>query len=117
MTDSRDSSFEAASIDTGDMVYDSDGNVLGIVSEYTDDGFGVEVVTGDSPAHATDPSAEAPGTGSEDPEDVPGKDFGEGYLMWRCDECGRMGTLEDGMPEACPDCGAPNEHIHMVQED
>jgi rubrerythrin len=37
--------------------------------------------------------------------------------MWRCEDCGEMGDLDDGIPEECPNCGAPKEHIHMAQED
>ncbi|MFW5919329.1 MAG: DUF7130 family rubredoxin-like protein, partial [Halanaeroarchaeum sp.] len=52
-----------------------------------------------------------------DREEIPGQEFGEGYLMWRCDECGEMDDLEDGMPETCPACGAPREAIEKVLED
>lgn len=37
--------------------------------------------------------------------------------MWRCEDCGAMGDLEDGIPESCPDCDAPKEHTHNSQED
>jgi rubrerythrin len=102
---------ETASIESGDTVYDDQGRVLGIVTEFTEEGFAVAVV-----------EAGASVTGSEDgrsadAEDIPGKDFGEGYLMWRCEDCGEMGDLDDGIPEECPECGAPKEHIHMAQED
>ncbi|MDH5020069.1 DUF7130 family rubredoxin-like protein [Halobacterium rubrum] len=101
-------------IESGDTVHDHEGRVLGIVDEVTDDGFEVAVIEVDG--HAADASRD-PDRDSADTEDVPGKDFGEGYLMWRCEDCGEMGPLEGGFPETCPDCGAPKEHIHVAQED
>ncbi|WP_255196171.1 DUF7130 family rubredoxin-like protein [Halorarius litoreus] len=50
-------------------------------------------------------------------EEVPGQSFGEGYLMWRCGECGEMGDLEDGFPETCPNCDAPKEELLYWIED
>ncbi|WP_435098127.1 DUF7130 family rubredoxin-like protein [Halorubrum sp. N11] len=88
----------------GESVYDEDGQVLGQVSKYTGDGF--EVAT-----------TESGSTGGDDAETIPGQEFGEGYLMWRCSECGEMGDLEGGMPESCPECGAPEEEIVAVEED
>lgn len=113
MNESRDDPREITSIESGDTVYDDDGHVLGIVTEFTDDGFGVEVIEAGPDVSQTDESTDE--TGEE--EDIPGKEFGEGYLMWRCEECGEMGDLADGIPETCPDCGAPKEYIHMAQED
>lgn len=119
MNDTPDDAAETASIESGDTVYDDDGRVLGIVTDFTDEGFAVEVI------QAGPDVTEAEGTSGEtgddieddDTEDIPGKDFGEGYLMWRCEDCGEMGDLDDGIPEECPNCGAPKEHIHMAQED
>ncbi|MXR20808.1 DUF7130 family rubredoxin-like protein [Halobacterium bonnevillei] len=102
------------SIETGDTVYDDDGHVVGIVQEFTEDGFDVEVLDAGPSVDASPPET-APG--NQDGEDIPGKDFGEGYLMWRCEDCGAMDDLDDGIPEFCPDCGAPKEHIHDAQED
>jgi len=114
MNETRDDADETASIESGDTVYDDDGRVLGIVTEFTDDGFAVEVVqAGADVTQSRDASAAA----ETDTEDIPGKDFGEGYLMWRCEDCGEMDDLDDGIPEECPSCGAPKEHIHMAQED
>ncbi|WP_435063447.1 DUF7130 family rubredoxin-like protein [Halobaculum sp. EA56] len=46
-----------------------------------------------------------------------GHEFGEGELMWRCSDCGEMGDLGEGMPEACPNCEAPREHVYYWIED
>ncbi|SEV88838.1 DUF7130 family rubredoxin-like protein [Halobacterium jilantaiense] len=115
MNETHDDAEETASIESGDTVYDDDGRVLGIVTDFTDEGFAVEVVQ----AGADVAQSENAGPAAEtDTEDIPGKDFGEGYLMWRCEDCGEMGELDDdGIPEECPSCGAPKEHIHMAQED
>jgi len=77
-------------------VYDEDGQVLGQVSGYTTDGFEVKIGEGGSAS-------------GDDAETIPGQEFGEGYLMWRCSECGEMGDLGSGMPDTCPECGAPEE--------
>jgi rubredoxin len=113
MNETRDDAQETASIETGDTVYDDDGRVLGIVTEFTDEGFAVQVVQAGPSVSDVDHDDHD----GEDTEDIPGKDFGEGYLMWRCEDCGEMGDLDDGIPEQCPECGAPKEHIHMAQED
>lgn len=91
-------------IDPGETVYDEDGRVLGQVSGYTPNGFEVR-------------TTESGSTGEDDAETIPGQEFGEGYLMWRCSECGEMGDLKGGMPESCPSCGAPEEDIAAVEED
>lgn len=116
MNETRDDPAETASIESGDTVYDDDGRVLGIVTEFTDEGFGVEVIPAGPSVTGSDASSDDGGA-ADATEDIPGKDFGEGYLMWRCEDCGEMGDLDDGIPEACPECGAPKEHIHMAQED
>jgi hypothetical protein len=118
MNETRDDAEETVSIESGDTVYDDEGRVLGIVTDFTDEGFAVEVIDAGPSVTESDPGAES-GDASEgdDTEDLPGKDFGEGYLMWRCEDCGEMGELDDGFPEECPNCGAPKEHIHTAQED
>lgn len=90
-----------SSIEPGEEVYDDDGQLLGVVSGITDDGFETEMMDD--------------GTGSS--EEIPGQEFGEGYLMWRCTECGEMDEIEDGMPESCPSCGAEKEALTEVRED
>jgi rubrerythrin len=101
MTD--DTREPADSIEPGETVYDDDGRSVGRVSGLTEEGFEVEQFDDD------------PETADE--ESIPGQEFGEGYLMWRCGECGEMGEIEDGIPEECPNCGAPEEAISGVRED
>ncbi len=88
-------------IEPGEIVYDSAMRPIGRVSGLSEDGFEVEAIDLD---------------GSEMAE-LPGQEFGKGYLMWRCIECGEMDELKDGLPEACPDCGAPPEAISVIEED
>ncbi len=89
------------SIEPGEVVYDSNRRPVGRVSGLTDDGFEVESMD----------------SNESEVEELPGKEFGEGYLMWRCGECGEMGELDEGMPDACPNCNAPREEIAAVEED
>lgn len=99
---SSDRSDDNVQVKPGQKVYDEDGNHLGQIQGFTARGFEVnmhEEVEGFSLEHD------------------PGQGFGEGYLMWRCSECGEMGDLDDGMPEACPDCGASKEALFAWTED
>lgn len=93
---------DEAPVEPGESVYDDSGSVIGRVSAITDAGFEVE------PADQSEGEAE---------EEIPGKEFGEGYLMWRCTECGEMGELDDGLPDSCPNCGAPEEALAATRED
>lgn len=102
LENSKDS--DAAGVDPGEMVFDEDGQQLGLVVGVTDTGFQVD----------TNDSAVSHGG---DQEEMPGQGAGEGYLMWRCSECGEMGELDDGMPSACPNCGASREAVSEVVED
>lgn len=104
MSENAESDPDDEPINPGETVYDEDGRVLGQVSGYTDEGFEVE-------------TRESGSTGGDNAETIPGKEFGEGYLMWRCSECGEMGELEDGMPDSCPECGAPEEALAAIEED
>lgn len=85
----------------GEAVYDGNGQLIGHVSRFTDDGFEAETVLPDD----------------EDGVVIPGQEFGEGFLVWRCGECGAMDELEDGLPQSCPECGAPRPAITPVLED
>jgi rubrerythrin len=38
-------------------------------------------------------------------------------LMWRCSKCGAMGHRKDGVPEKCPECGAPKRCLVWEEED
>ncbi|MFC6835916.1 DUF7130 family rubredoxin-like protein [Halomarina ordinaria] len=86
----------------GQPVFDEEGNELGIIRGLTEEGF--QVRTGEAVGHV-------------DLEHDPGQGFGEGYLVWRCAECGEVGDLEDGLPETCPNCGAPKEDLYAWTED
>jgi hypothetical protein len=86
----------------GQPVYDDEGNELGLIHGLTEQGFHVRI--DESVDHI-------------DLETDPGHEFGEGYLMWRCSECGEMGQLEDGYPEACPNCGTAKRNLYAWLED
>ncbi|CQR53369.1 hypothetical protein BN996_03579 [Haloferax massiliensis] len=47
---------------------------------------------------------------------LPGKNFGEAQLVWRCDDCGELGALT-AFPSSCPDCGAGREALFYFTED
>ncbi|WP_123623620.1 rubredoxin-like domain-containing protein [Halorubrum sp. CSM-61] len=96
-----------ASIEPGELVYDSDNEVVGRVIGFTNEGFEVEVVESEGEVESEETEV----------EELPGKEFGEGYLMWRCEECGEMDELDEGLPESCPNCGAPKEAISAARED
>jgi hypothetical protein len=79
------------SIELGELVYDSNKRLVERVSGLTDNGF--------------------------EAEEMPAQEFGGGHLMWRCAEFGNMDELDEGLPESCPNCEAPQEAISTVQED
>jgi hypothetical protein len=87
----------------GATVYTEDGRELGTVRGFDEDGFFVTTREGIDAL-------------SVEHERV-GHEFGEGFLMWRCSECGEMGDLEDGVPDACPSCGAEREALYYWTED
>ena len=93
---------QRTTVKPGQRVYDDEGTELGLIRGLTEEGFQVRI--GDSVEHL-------------DLETDPGHEFGEGYLMWRCDECGEMGDLEGGYPEECPNCGTPKRNIYAWVED
>lgn len=97
----NDSKLVDTSVQPGEEVYDEDGNLLGVVNGVSDDGFELETVA----------------ENVSDTEEIPGQEFGEGYLMWRCTVCGEMDEIEDGMPESCPSCGTEKEALTQVVED
>lgn len=103
MTDERRPPSDPGSIDPGEPVYDREGRLLGRVTGFTDEGFEIETVDPDDPDRVD--------------EEIPSGKFGEGYLMWRCLECGEMGEIDEGFPESCPNCGAPREDLTEVVED
>lgn len=87
--------------DLGEGVYDVNGRYLGRVSGLNDEGFEIET----------------PVPGESELEELPGQEFGEGYLMWRCGDCGEMRELDEGLPDSCAACGAPREALVVVEED
>ncbi|MFO7926468.1 hypothetical protein [Natronomonas sp.] len=78
--------------------------MLGRISGFTRRGLGIELPDLDDPDGI-------------DPEELPERVFGEGYLMGPCGECGEIGELNDGVPETCRSCGAPREEMSEPQED
>lgn len=92
---------QTVSIEPGEVVYNRDGQPVGRVSGLTETGFEAATIDIDGP----------------EMEELPGKEFGEGYIMWRCGDCGEMDEIDEGIPEACPNCDAPKEAITVVEED
>lgn len=87
----------------GTEVYTEDGDKIGTVRGFDEDGFFVTTRVG----------LEELSVGHE----RSGHDFGEAELMWRCTDCGEMGDLSDGVPEQCPNCDAPKENLYYWTED
>jgi rubrerythrin len=131
MTEDTPAAGEAKSLEPGTVVYDHDGKELGVITGMTAEGFEVSIraeiedVDEEGRAEIGHPETEGEQAAktnegshrTSQQEQKPGKEFGEGYLMWRCGECGEMGELEDGMPEECPGCGAPKNDIYAWEED
>ncbi len=90
-------------LDLGQSLYDKSGNEVGEIRGFDDAGVYVTMREGYEAL-----SVEHARTGHE---------FGEGYLMWRCSECGEMGELDDDIPEECPNCGTPKENLYYWTED
>lgn len=101
MTEDQTTSDSASSIEQGRAVYDDDGNELGEISGFTDEGF--EVAINEDLDHVENDTDQ-----DSVQEHEPGQAFGEGYLMWRCENCGEMGDLDDGLPTECPNCRSEN---------
>ena len=101
-------STEDVSVQRNEEIFNDDGTLVGVVGDATEEGFTVETVADATVEH---------GDGAMSEEDEPGQEFGGGYIMWRCTECGEMGELEDGLPGECPNCGAPKEALAKQRED
>ncbi|MDS0259860.1 hypothetical protein NDI56_10695 [Haloarcula sp. S1CR25-12] len=108
MEDTNSTSSEDVSVQRNEEIYNDDGVLVGIVGDATEEGFRVETVADATVEH---------GDAATTDEETPGQEFGEGYIMWRCTECGEMGELDDGLPAECPNCGAPKEALATQRED
>lgn len=110
---------EQVPIEAGATVYNEEGDELGTIVAMTSEGFEVSTES-DTGAGADASEGRAGRTGPDsveasEQEHNPGQEFGEGYIMWRCRNCGEMGKLDDGLPKACPDCGS--EDVQKWKED
>ena len=38
-------------------------------------------------------------------------------LMWKCAKCGELIHRKNGVPDACPSCGAPRRDFSLLEED
>jgi rubrerythrin len=108
MGNNQTASSDDVSVQRNEEIYNDDGVLVGVVGDATEEGFTVETVASATVEHGDDARSE---------EEEPGQEFGEGYIMWRCTECGEMGELDEGFPETCPNCGAPKEAITKDRED
>jgi len=97
------SEAELDRLDLGMSVYGEDGTELGSVHGFDGAEFYVTMREG----------AEALSVGHA----RMGHEFGEGHLMWRCTQCGEMGEIDDGLPDACLDCDSPREDLYYWTED
>ena len=94
---------DASNVTIGSEVYSEDGSKLGTIRGFDSDGFFVTTEEGIAKFSVK--------------HERSGHDFGEAELMWRCTECGEMGDLEGGIPDECPNCGAPKEGLYYWTED
>lgn len=102
MSEDRDDPEPAARVlKPGQAVYDANGYEIGTIQGITD--VGVEVNTHDE-------------IDTLSLERSPGKSWGEGYLVWRCLNCGEVGDVEE-LPERCPNCDSPREELYAYLED
>lgn len=86
----------------GTTIYDDQGNPLGTVRGFDDDGFYVSIAE-----ELSIPSSQGFVTGIA----------GEAVLTWRCYECGAIGDIEAVPEDHCPDCGAAKENIYYQVQD
>ena len=90
-------------LNLGETVYNEDGEELGEVRGFERGGFFVTTREGIESLSVEHSRA--------------GHEYGEGELMWRCTECGEMGEIDMGVPDDCPNCGAPKEALMYWTED
>ncbi|MFC6757119.1 MULTISPECIES: DUF7130 family rubredoxin-like protein [Haloarcula] len=108
MEENQTTASDDVSVQRNEEIFNDDGTLVGIVGDATAAGFTVETVASVTVAH---------GDAARHDDEDPGQEFGEGYIMWRCTECGELGELDEGFPETCPNCGAPREAITKDRED
>lgn len=89
-------------VDIGEPVFDREGNRLGTVRGFNEDGLFVTTREGIEALSIEHERA--------------GHEFGQAELMWRCTDCGAVGDLGE-FPDTCPDCDAPREHLYYWIED
>ncbi|MGB9987044.1 DUF7130 family rubredoxin-like protein [Salarchaeum japonicum] len=94
---------DSPTVALGATIYDEDGQKLGTVRGFDEDGFYVTTREGVESLSIEHERA--------------GHEFGEAELTWRCSECGEMGDLHDGLPDECPSCGAEKEQLYYWTED
>lgn len=86
----------------GQRVYDGEGNELGAVRGFDEQGFVVSTENGV--------------VGMSIKHERAGHAVAEAELTWQCAQCGAIGDIE-ALPETCPDCGAPTEEIFYRIDD
>jgi len=93
---------EESTVKLGSPVYNADGEKVGTVRGFDEDGFFVT-------------NREGAAEFTVEHEHTP-HDLGEAELTWRCSDCGEVGDIEE-LPDSCPSCGAPREAIYYWTED
>lgn len=93
---------ETLHVSLGETVFNEDGDEIGTIRGFTDDGIVVTNRTGMAAL-------------SNEHERTP-HEIGEAELMWRCIECGEMGKI-DSLPDTCPNCGTRKENLYYWTED
>lgn len=101
MPDDSEAASRTQVLKPGQQVYNEAGRLIGVIQAVTE--TGVEVNTrSDVEALSLRQSSSV--------------NLGEGYLVWRCSECGELGDI-DQIPEQCPSCGASRENLYAYLED
>lgn len=85
----------------GQKLYTNDGVEIGVIQGITD--IGVEVNVHDDFSKLS-------------LEHAPNENYGEGYLVWRCSNCGELGAIDE-IPDECPNCGEGREGLYAYLED
>lgn len=101
MTQSDEKSSGLQVLKPGQRVYDEHGREIGLIQSITD--IGVEVNTHDK-------------VDTLSLKRTPTTNVAEGYLVWRCTECGELGDVNH-VPDRCPSCGSGREELYAYLED